>query len=118
MGQKHRLGDRRENVRFDVSGQLWASLEKVDRVILRNIGEGGALVEARLPPGIRTPRLAHVAFDDKGPEMNAVIRHVSPVSPDDQSDRCLVGLEFVNPSPENREGIEQFIRKWSGQAEA
>jgi len=50
--------------------------------------------------------------------MNAVIRHVSPVSPDDQSDRCLVGLEFVNPSPENREGIEQFIRKWSGQAEA
>src|SRR6266705_999486 len=116
MGQKHRLGDRREHMRFDMSGQLWASLEKVDRVVLRNIVEGGALVEARLPPGIRTPRLAHVTFGEKGPEMNAVIRHVSAVSPDDEGDRCRVGLEFVNPSPESREGVERFIREWSDKA--
>src|SRR6266851_6440302 len=118
MGDKRRLGDRREHVRFDVSGQLWASLETIDRAVLRNIGAGGALVEARLPPGIRTPRSAHVAFGQRGPEVNAIIRHVSPVSPDDESPRCLVGLEFVNLSPGNREGIEQFIREWSGKADS
>ena len=104
-------------MRFDVSGQLWASLEKVDPVALRNIGEGGALVEARLPPGIRTPRSAHVAFGQPGPEVNAIIRHVSP-APADESDRSLVGLEFVNLSPVNRAGIELFIREWGGKAES
>ena len=115
MGQRRRFGDRREHVRFDVSGQLWASLETNDRAVLRNIGSGGALVEARLPPGIRTPRSAHVAFGQRGPEVNAIIRHVSPMLAD-ESDRCLVGLEFVNLSPVNREGIEQFIREWIGKA--
>ena len=113
MGQKHRLGDRREHVRFDVSGQLWASLETLERAVLRNVGVGGALVEARLPPGIRTPRLANVAFGERGPDVNAIIRHVSPAAPDDESNRYLVGLEFVNLSPANREGIEEFIREWS-----
>ena len=118
MGQKHRLGDRREHVRFEVSGQLWASLETIDRAVLRNIGVGGALVEARLPPGIRTPRLAHVAFGGRGPDLNAIIRHVSPLSPDDESHRFLVGLEFLTPSPVDREGIEHFIRESGGTAES
>ena len=48
--------------------------------------------------------------------MNAVIRHVSAVSPDDEGDLCRVGLEFVNPSPESREGVERFIREWSDKA--
>ena len=114
MGQKRRLGDRRKHVRFDVSGQLWASLETIDRAVLRNIGTGGALVEARLPPGIRTPRPAQVAFGEDGPEVSAIIRHISPMPDDDESDRYLVGLEFVNLSPVNRGGLEQFIREWSG----
>jgi hypothetical protein len=118
MGQKRRLGDRREHVRFEVSGQLWASLETVDRAVVRNIGPGGALVEARLPPGIRTPRSAHVGFGQRGPEVSAIIRHVSPVSPNEESSRCLVGLEFVNLSPGNREGIEQFIRESSDKADS
>jgi hypothetical protein len=118
MGQKHRLGDRREHVRFEVSGQLWASLETIDRAVLRNIGVGGALVEARLPPGIRTPRLAHVAFGARGPDLNAIIRHVSPLSPDDESNRFLVGLEFLTPSLVERESIEHFIREWSGPSES
>ena len=115
MGHKRRLGDRREHVRFEVSGQLWASLKTIDRAVLVNIGTGGALVEARLPPGIRTPRSAHVEFGQPGPEVNAIIRHVSPAPPD-ESDRCLVGLEFVNLSPVNRAGIELFIREWGGKA--
>jgi hypothetical protein len=118
MDHKHRLGDRREHVRFEVSGQLWASLETIDRAFLRNIGVGGALVEARLPPGIRTPRLAHVAFGGHGPDLNAIIRHVSPMSPDDESNRFLVGLEFLAPSPAEREGLEHFIREWSRTTES
>ena len=37
-------------------------------------------------------------------------------SPDDEGDLCRVGLEFVNPSPESREGVERFIREWSDKA--
>ena len=118
MGQKHRLGDRREHVRFDVSGQLWASLETIERAVLRNIAMGGALVEARLPPGIRTPRLANVAFGAHGPDVNAIIRHVAPLSTDDESHRYLVGLEFVNLSPANRESLEEFIRERSGKTDS
>ncbi len=105
-------------MRFDVSGQLWASLETINFVVLRNIGTGGALVEARLPPGIRIPRSAQVAFGQQGPDVTAIIRHVSPLVQDEDSNLCLVGLEFVNLSPVKREGLEQFIRDWSGLAES
>ena len=115
MGPKHRLGDRREHPRFDVAGQLWASLEKSERVFLRNIGAGGAMVEAQLSPSLRTARTAHIALGERGPELNVVVRHIEPSTNAAGGERCLVGLEFINVSASARTQIDELVREWTNQ---
>lgn len=114
MDSKRRLGDRREHVRFDVAGQLWASLELSEQVVLRNIGGGGALVEAKLPEAIRTARTAQIDLGGRGREVNVIVRHVSPVTTAPENERYLLGLEFINLSPDAQADIDQFVRDWSG----
>ena len=38
MAFKDRLGDRRSELRFEIIGQLWGSLEVVEQLPLRNLG--------------------------------------------------------------------------------
>ena len=112
MESNRGLADRRGHLRFDVSGQLWASLDFKESVILRNIASGGALIEARLTPGLRSIRTAQIALREKGPELNVVVRHMAPVSTAPDEDRYLVGVEFVNLSPAVRADLEAFVRQW------
>ena len=67
--------------------------------MLRNIATGGVLVETSLVCLSKATCAARIAFDERGPALNAIVRHVSPAtgSPDGGS-RFLVGLEFVNVS--------------------
>jgi hypothetical protein len=110
MAPRNRLGDRREYVRFDVSGHLWAALGVGQRVIIRNIGVGGALIEARLPSGMRSIRSAQIALRESGPEVFVSVRHVSPMTTAPDEDRFLLGGEFVNVSPEARSDIDLLVQ--------
>ena len=109
VGRSH-FGDRREHTRFDVTGQLWAALDVDMRVVLRNIGVGGALVEARLSPGMRSVTVAHMSIRESGPPLNVVVRHITPVSHAPAEDRYLVGVEFVHLSAVAQSEVEQLAR--------
>jgi hypothetical protein len=109
MTSDKRLGDRREQVRYDVSGQLWAELTFGDHVLLKNIGRGGALIEAKMTPGLRSLRAARIVLRDRGPEIDVVVRHIEPASSSPGEDRVQVGLEFVRVSTTARAELDQFI---------
>jgi hypothetical protein len=111
------LGDRREHLRFEVAGQFWASFDFGEDAVLRNIATGGVLVETSLICLSKATCAAQIAFDERGPALNAIVRHVSPAtgSPDGGS-RFLVGLEFVNVSPAQCVDIERLVEDWRERA--
>jgi hypothetical protein len=115
MTAKTRLGDRREHTRFDVTGQLWAALDLSAPVVVRNIGVGGALVEARLTPGLRSLRGAQISIHEQGPPLTVVVRHLSPLSDAAGEDCYLVGLEFMHLSAAAQSEVEAVVREWNGQ---
>jgi hypothetical protein len=112
MVTKLRLGDRREFLRFDVSGQLWGALDRCEQVMLRNISVAGALIEATLPSSLKSIRAAQMSVLDSGSHLNAVVRHISPVPGAPEPDRFLVGLEFVHMSPAARVELDRLVRDW------
>ena len=63
MAFKERLGDRRTDLRFEIIGQLWGSLETVEDLPLCNLARGGALVESRMPVNPEMVRAVRFAFD-------------------------------------------------------
>jgi len=107
------LGDRREHVRFDVTGRLWASLEFHERVVVRNIAPGGALVEARWLGAHEETRAVQIVLRAGWPELSAITRHVSRLTDEPGDDRYLIGLEFTHLSPAASENLERFIRDWA-----
>jgi hypothetical protein len=115
MTTKNRLGDRREHLRFEVSGQLWASLDFGEHVIVRNLTTGGMLVETALAPAVKPVRAAQLAFEERNAPISVIVRHVSPVSETLHSDRFLVGLEFINLSPSQQIDLERLVRDWQDQ---
>lgn len=119
MRPQVRLGDRREHLRFEVAGQLWASVDLGERVVLRNLATGGALIETSLTSALKPIRAAQIALDEHGPELNVIVRHVSPTAASPTGDgRYLVGLEFVNVSPTQRVGLERLVRAWAHRTNA
>ena len=112
MTTKNRLGDRREHLRFDINGQLWASLDFGDRVIVRNLTAGGMLVETSLTSAFKPVRAAQVAFEERNAPITVIVRHVSPVRETPHNDRFLVGLEFVNLSPSQQVELERLVNDW------
>src|SRR5205085_1569017 len=81
------------------------------RVVVRNIGLGGALVEARLSPSLRSLRTAQMSLRDHGPELNVVVRHMEPVSADPGEERYLLGLEFIHLSADARTELTKVVRE-------
>jgi c-di-GMP-binding flagellar brake protein YcgR len=116
MSGKNRLGDRRENLRFDISGQLWASLDFGDRVIVRNLTAGGMLVETSLTSAFKPIRAAQVAFEERRSPITVIVRHVSPAL-DPGANRFLVGLEFVNLSPSQQVELERLVSEWQSDSQ-
>ena len=118
MNTKNRLGDRREHLRFDVSGQLWASLDFDGPVVVRNVTTKGMLVETSLTPALRPVRAAQIAFPEQNRPITVIVRHVAPAAPGLPGDRCLVGLEFVNLSPSEQVDLERLVRDWLEEPDA
>ena len=46
---KRRIGDRRSKPRFEIVGDLWASVDTTSSLLLQNVGPGGALLESTVP---------------------------------------------------------------------
>jgi hypothetical protein len=108
MAFKDRLGDRRSELRFEIIGQLWGSLEVTEQLPLRNVGRGGALVESRQPLSADTVHAVRLMLGDQPSEVQARVRHVTPVK-EDVGDRYLIGLEFVNPGVGTLDQIDRIV---------
>jgi len=114
MPFKDRLGDRRSDLRFEIIGQLWGSLETVERLPLKNLGRGGALVESRLPLGAQSVHGVRLLFGDEPSDVHVKVRHITPVSTP-VGDRYLIGLEFMDVGLPALEQIDRIMAASLGQ---
>ena len=99
-----RLGDRRGDLRFEIIGQLWGSLETMQQLPLRNLGRGGALVESRLPLNPESVHGVRLTFADEPNDVQVKVRHVTA-----RGDRYLIGLEFVDLAVPALEQIDRIV---------
>jgi hypothetical protein len=108
MAFKERLGDRRSDLRFEIIGQLWGSLETVESLPLRNLSTGGALVESRMPINPEMVRSVRLSLGQQVNDIQVRVRHVtSEKGP--AGERYLVGLEFVEPSAAALAQIDRIV---------
>ncbi len=116
MVAKDRLGDRRSDLRFEIIGQLWGSLEAVEPLPLRNVGRGGALVESRLPLAADTVHGVRLAYNARTSTLQARVRHVTPIVSPLGTERYLIGLEFLEPEEAALEQIDTLVAASGGRS--
>jgi hypothetical protein len=115
MSLKERLGDRRADLRFEIIGQLWGSVEAVQHLPLRNLGRGGALVEAESALRAEAVHTVRLTFIDQANDMQVRVRHVTPVQRDG-AERFLIGLEFIEPGAAALDQIDRIVAAGFGDA--
>jgi hypothetical protein len=108
MAYKERLGDRRNDLRFEIIGQLWGSLETVEPHPLVNLARGGALIESRTRLNPEMVRVVRFQFNGASHDIQAKVRHVTADTAPD-GERFLIGLEFIEPSAAALEQIDKVV---------
>lgn len=79
MPFRDRLGDRRGELRFEIIGHLWGSLESVEQLPLHDVGRGGALVESRRPLAQDSVHAMALRFGAEPlHDVRVRVRHVRP----------------------------------------
>jgi hypothetical protein len=111
---RRKLGDRRIRPRFDIVGDLWGTLEAVLPLAVRNVGRGGALIEARAP--LPADSVHRLLFRSNGEDVWAEVRvrYVAPNTSDRNDPRFLIGLEFVSTHPVLMEQIDRWLMESLG----
>jgi hypothetical protein len=86
--------DRRQNVRFEVVGELWGSLATTVAVRVRNVSQGGMLVESPrpLPGGVAY----QVRVTSGGTALMVPARICHTRDGDGAASSYLVGFEFFD----------------------
>jgi hypothetical protein len=107
MSWKTRFGDRRSGLRYEIVGTLAGSMTVVETLPVRNIGPGGALVEAPWPLPHGSVHLIRLQADSEVTTCEARVRHVRQAS--DRPGTYLVGLEFVEPDPHALDDFQGVI---------
>lgn len=106
--RRERLGDRRARPRFEILSQIWGALEAVEPLRLRNLGRGGALLEARFALQVDAVHRLRIASPDRTSDVQAKVRHVTP-APGLGPGGYLMGLEFLALPPLAVEHLEQLL---------
>jgi hypothetical protein len=114
MNVKDRLGDRRNELRFEIIGQLFGSLESVESLPLHNIGPGGALVESELALSPDAVYAVRLGLNGDTADIQATVRHVRLITSPTGTARYLVGLEFQGLSDAALGHIERIVAAQGG----
>ena len=87
------IGDRRSRPRFEIVGTLTGTLQTWRRLEIRNLGLGGALLEATvpLPPGSRIG--GRLALRGRSSQVQAQVRHITTLVEPDTA-RYLMGVQW------------------------
>ena len=103
-----RVGDRRGRLRFEVIGERWGTLTGTETLRLRNLGRGGALIEAPTAPDSGSTQKLRLVLDTHVTDVQVLVRHVS-VDPDTHGSRFLMGVEFVDLPAETAGMIDRLL---------
>ena len=114
MVSKERLGDRRGDLRFEIIGQLWGSLEALESLPLRNVGRGGALVESRLPLEPEAVHGVRLAYDARTTTIQTRVCHVTRIVNPSGAERYLIGLEFLELEAAALEQVDHLVAASGG----
>jgi hypothetical protein len=90
---KKHIGDRRGRARFEIVGTLTGTLETWRRLEIRNLAEGGALLDTPIPfaPGSRIS--GRLSFRGRVREVRGEVRHITTLVARDDA-RYLVGVQW------------------------
>ena len=116
MVSNERLGDRRGELRFEIVGDLWATLTTAEPLPLINLGSGGLLVESADPPVVGSTHRLRLRFHQDVTEVRATVKHVRAAP--DKRDRFLVGMAFLGLSGAARQAIDAVLIQHGGPGEA
>lgn len=105
---RRRLGDRRIRRRFEIVGQLWGALETVESLRMRNVSEGGALLESRFALAVDSVHRVRLAGEGQGCDVQARVRHVEQMS--GPAPRFAIGLEFIAPAEDVSAHLDALMR--------
>ena len=104
MVANRRLGDRRNEMRFEIVGDLWATLTTAQPLPLVNLGPGGLLVESHDPLVVGSAQRLRLRLRNEMTEVGATVKHVRPAP--GRPDRYLVGLAFLELTETARRVID------------
>ena len=107
MTPNERLGDRRDGLRFEIIGELWATLVTTTSLPVVNVGTGGVLVESSGPLAVGSQQRARLSLGNVATELAATVRHCTPMQ--GRPDRYLVGLAFGDLPADARRQIEAIV---------
>ncbi len=105
------FAERRTHQRFEITGELWASLDVTAEVTLCDISTGGGLIElpgARVWSALSTITLT---LGPGSPSVTGVVTRISP-SPSDPT-RRLAAMQFVQVSSDARAALEELVKQLS-----
>jgi hypothetical protein len=102
-----RLGDRRAELRFEIVGDLWATVATTQSLPLLNLGSGGLLVESADPLVVGSVQHLRLTIREEANEVGAAVKHVRPAP--GKPDRYLVGLAFLDLPAAARQALESVI---------
>jgi hypothetical protein len=91
------LGDRRAEVRLEVLGSLYGTLDLDEQTKVVNISGGGALVTATQPVTVDSTQVVRLTLDGQQLSLEARVRHATRVEGRGEEPQYQIGLEFLKP---------------------
>ncbi len=95
-------------MRFELIGERWGTLTGTETLRVRNLGRGGALIEAPTAPDSGSAQKLRLVLDTHVTDVQVFVRHVS-VDPDTNGSRFLMGVEFVDLPAETAGMIDRLL---------
>jgi hypothetical protein len=97
--------DRRANVRFEVFGAFWGTLDAGGAVRVLDLTPHGALIEARQALAVESVQPVCLILDGHPAVAQARVIYVRPAT----KNCFLVGLEFISTSVLFTEAVERLL---------
>jgi hypothetical protein len=99
-------GDRRDRIRFEVFGPFWGTLDVGEPARVLDLSSHGALIETAQPLAIESIQSVSLVIDGDATICDARVRHVTP---GEDGDGYLVGLEFIAAPTAFLEAVDRLV---------
>jgi PilZ domain-containing protein len=109
MFRTRRSRERRSARRFEIVGQLWGTLEWSETWPVRNVGQGGLLVEGRRPLPLDEVHGLSLSPSSTGGAIRARVCHSSRAEGDDAARPYLIGFEFVGLEGDGADQLDALL---------